>query len=140
MKLHDHFDGWHLTLESGFLQLIQIDYRLGLFLSDALDNAQLFVETTSYLKGPDVDATLNPAEPASLAPILPLFNTEVVSVVIRFTGELQVQFGSGYILEVDPSDSYEAWQLGCSIGVMFVSAPGGKVSFFQQENHLDRQI
>ena len=41
MELRDEKDGWHLSLQDGLVQLIQIDFRLGLFLSDASGKAQL---------------------------------------------------------------------------------------------------
>lgn len=132
MELQDQKDHWHLAFQAGLLQLIQIDFRLGLFLSDASGKAQLFVETPCRLKGPSIDVILDPAKSPSLAPILPLFNAEVIAIAARKTGKLEVRFGGGHTLEVDPHDTYEAWQLGCSTGVMLVCSPGGKVSFFQQ--------
>jgi hypothetical protein len=132
MELRDEKDGWQLSLQDGLVQLIQIDFRLGLFLSDASGKAQLYVEAPCHLRGPDVDVALTPAESSSLAPVLPLFNAKVTSVAIRNTGQLKVQFGDSCSLEVDPDDAYEAWQLGCSLGFMLVCSPGGKVSFFKQ--------
>ena len=132
MELRDEKHGWHLSLQDGLVQLIQIDFRLGLLLSDASGNAQLYVETPCRLKGPDVDVALTPAESSSLAPVLSLFNAKVTGVAILNTGQLKVQFGDDRSLEVDSDDAYEAWQLGCSIGFMLVCPPGGKVSFFKQ--------
>jgi hypothetical protein len=132
MELSDDRDGWHLSFQNGLVRLIQIDFRLGLLLSDASDKAHLYVETPCRLEGPDVDVVLTPAEPSTLAPVLPLFNTVVTSIAIRNTGQLRVQFGDSRSLQVDPDDAYEAWQLGCSIGLMLVCSPGGKVSIFKQ--------
>jgi hypothetical protein len=133
MELRDEKDGWHLSLKDGLVQLIQIDFRLGLVLSDTSGKAQLYIETPCRLKGAGGEVPLTPSESPSLAPILPLFNAKVIGVAIRKTGQLKVEFGDGQSLDVDPDDSYEAWQLGCSsIGSLLVCSPGGMVCFFQQ--------
>jgi hypothetical protein len=94
MELREAPDGWLLELQDGLVQLIQIDFRLGLSFADASGNAQLYVETPCRLKGPgpDTDVLLTPGEPSSLAPVLPLFNAKVTGVAIRTTGQLKVQF------------------------------------------------
>jgi len=133
MELRDEENGWQLSLENGFVQLIQIDFRLGLFLSDTSGTVQLYVETPCWLKGAYGEASLNPSESSSLAPILPFFNTKVIGVAIQKNGRLRVEFGDGHTLEVDPDGSYEAWQLSCtSIACVLICAPGGEVSFFRQ--------
>jgi hypothetical protein len=131
MELQNKNDGWYLAFRDGLVQLIQIDFRLGIFFSDATDKAQLFVETPCRLLGPDADASIVPAETASVAPILPFFNAKVVGIDIRKTGQLIVEFKDGHVLEVHPDNSYEAWQLSCSPGVMLICSPGGKVSLFR---------
>lgn len=137
MELRNEKDGWYLAFrDDGRVQLIQIDFRLGLFLSDASGEAQLYVETPCRLKGPETIVSLIPAEPLSLAPALGLFNTKVSGVAIRNTGQLNVQFGDHCSLEVDPDDAYEAWQLGCSDGFLLVCSPGGNVSLFKQTKNL----
>jgi hypothetical protein len=140
MELQDNNDGWRLALQDGLLQLIQIDFRLGLFLCDASAKAQLFVETSCRLKGKSIDVILNPSDSRSLAPILSLFNAKVRAVEARKTGKLVVQFGDGHSLEVDPHESFEAWQLRCSTGFMLVCSPGGKVSFFQQTERSAKSL
>ena len=132
MEFQQEQDGWHLVLHDGLVQLIQIDFRLGLFVSDASGKAQLYVETPCRLRGIDADVLLTPAEPSSLAPVLPLFNARVTRVAIRKTGQLKVEFGDGRTLEVDPDDKYEAWQIACSMGFMLVCSPGGNVSVFKE--------
>jgi hypothetical protein len=122
--------GWQLVLHDGYVQLIHIDFRLGLFLADASGDAKLCIGSPCRLKGEDSDVLLNPEESSSLAPALPLFNAKVIGLSIQQTGHLKVQFGDGRLLEVNPDDAYEAWELGCSIGFMLVCCPGGGVAFF----------
>lgn len=82
-----------------------------------------------------MECLLIPEEPASLAPILPLFNAKVIGIRIRKAGKLKVDFGNDLLLEVNPHEKYEAWQLGCSsIGLLLVCSPGGPVSVFRQPN------
>jgi len=131
LELRDDKDGWQLVLQDGFVQLIQIDFRLGLFLSDNSHKAQLYIASPCRLTGQEANALLNPEESSSLAPALPLFNARVTGISIRHTGHLRVQFGDGRVLEVTPDDAYEAWELGCSIGFMMVCCPGGDVSYFK---------
>lgn len=134
MMLKDDENGWYLLLQDGLVQLIQIDFRLGLFLSDTSGKAQLYIETPCLLSGPGGDVSLTPSQPSSLAPILPLFNAKVLGVSVQKTGKLKVEFADGFILEVGPDGRYEAWQLGCSppVECMFVCGPGGSVSLFKQ--------
>jgi hypothetical protein len=138
VELRDEKDGWLLALQDGLVQLIQIDFRLGLLLSDASGTAQLYIETPFCLNGPNTDVSLTPAKTSSLAPVLTLFNAAVIGVSIRKTGQLKVQFGDGRWLEVGPNDAYEAWQLGGSTGFMLVCSPGGNVSIFNQTEGPDR--
>ena len=67
MELRDDKDGWQLVLQDGFVQLIQIDFRLGLFLSDNSHKAQLYIASPCRLTGQEANALLNPEESSSLA-------------------------------------------------------------------------
>jgi hypothetical protein len=133
MELRSEKDGWSLAFQDGFVQLIQVEFRLGMFLSDASGTAKLYVETPCRLKGLDADMPLTPEHSSSLAPALSLFNAQVIDAAIQKTGHLRVRFGDGRSLEVDPDDAYEAWQLGCSVG-LFVCSPGGEVAFFEESD------
>jgi hypothetical protein len=124
--------GWRLILQDGYVQLIQIDFRLGLFLADASGDAKLFIGSPCRLKGQDCDVLLIPGESSSLAPALRLFNAKVTGLSVQLTGHLKVQFGDGRLIEVNPDDAYEAWELGCSIGFLMVCCPDGHVSYFSE--------
>jgi hypothetical protein len=134
MELIDDRDGWLISFQAGLVQMIQIDYRLGLLLSDGKASTNIHISTLGRLTWPGGEALLEPEETASLSPILPLANKGVRSVTIRATGHLRVEFAGGHVLEVAPDDQYEAWQLGCSVGargVMMVCSPGGSVAVFK---------
>jgi len=131
MEFKAEKDGWILSFDDGFVQLIQIDFRLGLLLSDGSGKAQIHIETPCLLKVADSEILLTPSKASSLGPILSLFNSRIINVMVNNTGCLMVRFGDGQILEVPPDKSYESWQINMpSIGSMMVCSPGGKVSLF----------
>jgi hypothetical protein len=134
MELREEKAGWSLILHEGRLGYIHIDFRLGLDIVDVSGTANLMIETPFRLSSFDAEVLLTPADSASLGPVLPLFNTEVVGLAIRKTGQLKVEFGNGCSLEVYPDESYEAWQFGSSLGFMLVCSPGGIVSLFREGN------
>ena len=132
MILREEKGGWSLLLANGRVQLIQIDFRLGLFLSDPPDEAELYIERTFRLKEPNGIVTLEPGKTATLAPALSLFNAKISNVTVRKTGGLKAEFAGEVSIEVGPDDRFEAWQLGSrSAGFMLICSPGGSVSFFQ---------
>lgn len=133
MKLRDEENGWRLEFdEDGVVQLIQIDFRLGLFISDKSGEAQLFIETPFEMNTPQGRHVLVPEDTPSLEPALTLFSAKVVRVSIRETGGLTVEFKKDVSIEVYPDDKYEAWQLSGSPEFMLVCAPGGSVAIFRE--------
>jgi hypothetical protein len=135
MQLETKEDGWHLIFLNGIVQLVKIDFRLGLVLSDGDDQAQLLIGTSCRLMGPGIDAVIDPEDTASTCPALKLFNKKVEDMDIRKSGHLVVNIGGEYLIKVSPSDSYEAWEIGCSIGFSMVCAPGGTVSLYRRGEH-----
>ena len=135
MRLTNEEEGWCLVLEEGLVQLIQIDFRLGLFLADASDSAKLFVGGECIIWADGSPQALTPEDPSSLAPILAFRNAKVARVSIRNTGYLRLDFKSGESLEVKPNDRYESWELGCSTGLMMICSPGGSVSLFRDRDN-----
>lgn len=132
MELRRLTCGWHLLFQSGVVSLIQIDFRLGLFLSDSQEMVTLHVETPCRLRGPSLDEFLEPAAAVTLSPALSLFNSKVLAIEIDSMGNLAVRFEGDRWLEVSPHASYEAWQVGSSTQeILLVCAPGGRVAFFE---------
>ena len=125
--------GWNLAMEDCRLQLIEIDFRLSLLFVDGGATARLHVETVCRLCCQGEEKTLDPNETSSLAPILSLFNMNVLNIQIRKHGTLTVSFSNGDTLDVHSDNNYEAWQITSDLGLMFVCCPGGEVSFFRQE-------
>jgi len=129
MKYTTTNDGWHIPMDGGSIQRIEVDFRLGLHFSDKVDTGHLYIESPCYLIDNKETTLLVPAIATSVAPILSLFNAEVVEVTILKTGHLSVMFSLGRSLTIAPDPAYEAWQIGC-MNFLIVCNPGGEVSVF----------
>jgi hypothetical protein len=135
MTFKEDNDGWSCTLANSRLQMIQIDFRVSLLISNGIEKAWVHIETAGKLKSDGQEAVFVPEDTQSLAPILRLFNTEVIGINIKKTGKLTIEFERSCVLEVAPDQSYEAWQVSCLGGneeeIMLVCGPGGKVTLFR---------
>jgi hypothetical protein len=132
MELNELDERWCVSMAEGRVQRIEIDFRLGLLLSDGSETASLYIGVPCRLHGPNMDAWLIPGEPASLSPVLPFFNAEVANVDARKTGELSVEFRDGHCLSAASHEKYEAWEIGATIGFLMVCSPGGAITIFRQ--------
>jgi hypothetical protein len=130
MKLHEQQFGWRLKLDDCRITRLQIDYRLGLDLSDAKETMSLIIETPCILHIGGASHDLVPDDVTSLGPGLRLFNVEVAAVEIKRTGVLTVFLGDRGHLEVPPHEKYESWQLSLLGRFLLVGGPGGAVSIF----------
>jgi Family of unknown function (DUF6188) len=135
MLFRETKDGWYCGLPNGRVQMIQIDFRLNLLVSDNLGEAWIHIETIGRLKSAREEIAFVPKETSSLAPVLCLFDARVDGINILKSGQISVDFADGQSLVVDPDASYEAWQVECSRHdeerVMLVCNPGGKVTLFR---------
>jgi hypothetical protein len=135
MELLKQHDGWRLALENARVQMIQIDFRLSLLVSDGQDEAWVHIETPGVLRSGAKELLLTPEQTPTLAPILHLFNAEVTVIDIRKAGRLIIGFAGDGAIEVAPHDSYEAWQVAVQSergGCLLVCAPGGEIAFFEE--------
>jgi hypothetical protein len=132
LELNEIDQSWQLSLRQGIVRLIQIDFRLGLFLSDPPDELIIYVETVFSLENASGRTSLQVERPLSLCPMLAFFNARVRSVLIQKTGNLKVNFEDGSCLEVEPDNIHDAWQVASpSRGFLLVCSPGGTVSVFR---------
>jgi len=136
MRLLEEDNHWTLKLIDGRVARIQIDFRLGIDLSDSevKDVATLYIETEFSVKNDDSIVQINPENTATLSPILKFFNKEVEQIRIAKTGQLVLYFRDGQSIEVPPNKRYEAWQLGVPPNILLVCSPGGSISVFQQSS------
>jgi len=75
MELKEQGEDWCLTARDATVNLIQIDFRLSLFLADPQNEATV-IETPCRLRTRDTSVVLRPAETSTLAPIPPFFQRE----------------------------------------------------------------
>lgn len=74
MTLTETSDSWHLALRAGRVQMIQIDFRLGLLFADGQDSSWLHIETECKLKDGRAEALFVPEQARTVAPILLFFD------------------------------------------------------------------
>ena len=134
MELKEHGKGWCLAFRNASVHLIQIDFRLSLFLLHPPNEATVIVGTSST---PPENArrrvsSLRPRHYSTLAPILPFFNATVTGISNSKRRER-----SEWNSVVDPHSKSipnpmcEAWQLASStMGFLLVCSPGGAVALF----------
>jgi hypothetical protein len=141
MELKEDQDGWDISFKNGRVQLVQIDFRLSLLVSDGSDKVWLRVETSGLLKSGMTETPIVPAQPVTLVPVLPLFNAVVRNVRVARAGPLVIEFQHNISLRVEPDQAYEAWQVECSTGgdeLLLVCPPGGDVVVFRNPNEARR--
>ena len=141
MNLKEDQDGWVISFNNGRVQLIQIDFRLSLLVSDGPDKVWLRVETPGSLKSGTIETPVVPVESMTLAPVLSLFNAMVGSVRVAKTGSMVIEFQPDVSLRVMPDEAYEAWQVECSTGtgeLLLVCPPGGDVVIFRNLDEARR--
>jgi hypothetical protein len=139
MEFLERANGWNFILHQGGLRLIKIDYRLTFVLMEESATIELCIANPFTMTNKGADSLCVPEDPKSLAPLLPLINSQVDSIEVRSSGQLAVYFGSEVTIKGRPDPSYEAWQLGIPSGFLpsgflMICSPGGKVVIFQKES------
>lgn len=133
MELRETNDGWFIETSHARVQLIQIDFRVGLMLSGAGGNAQLYVESPFHVRDANgIDHLLVPGRANTVSPVLDLFNVEISDIRIRKKGILDVRFANEFFLLVHPDENFEAWQIGTA-NFSMVCSPGGEITLFSQK-------
>lgn len=132
MNIKETDSEWIIALDNCIVQLIKIDFRLGLFLHDGENTLELQIETPFNFLSKDGVAICVPENTQSLGPVLQISNMKVIALIIKKKGEMHIQFESEFSIEIRPDPAYEAWQLSGSTGFLFVCPPEGNVSFFRK--------
>ena len=135
MTYHESADGWHFETIDSRVQMIQIDFRLSLLISNGAGDMWVRIETAGHLASGTNATLFAPAETRSLAPVLELFNAKVDGVYVKKTGRLEVRFEDNRSIEVQPDRAYEAWQveyLCKDEKLVLVCAPGSEVVVFRE--------
>lgn len=139
MKLLESDRKWVLTANEGRVTRIQIDFRVGIDLSDEEGILSIKIETPFNILMNGVDNRIEPGECSTLAPILCVFNASIEEIVILKSGELSIIFNNALSLNVVPDDEYEAWQISFPGRFLLVCSPGGNVSVFVEKKQNDNE-
>lgn len=139
MRFVDEASEWKCIFDQGMVSLVRIDFRVTFVITDSSSTLEACIETPFRIAIESLDTICVPDDPRSLAPILPLTNARVESVVVGEFGHLTIDFGSNAAIKVNPDRSYEAWQLAASTGLLIVCSPGGKTVMFKKKDVLPRQ-
>ena len=137
MRYNESIEGWQFETIDCRMQLIQIDFRLGLLISDGTSDIWVRIETAARIVSGTNATLFDPATIQSLVPILDFFNAKVRGVNIDKTGRLEVRFEDGRLIEVQPDRSFEAWQVEYACKgekLMLVCAPGSEVVVFRESS------
>jgi hypothetical protein len=128
-------DRYVLPLGERRVSRIYIDFAFGIFFWEPGPGIEIRIGGRIRLRhGSEKEVIANPADPASLCPLLSLFGLSVANAYALKDGTLKVEFKENIVLQIDPDDKYEAWELASSEGLnglKLVSLPGGRVAFWQ---------
>jgi hypothetical protein len=137
LDLCENSAGWRLAFDSARVQMIQVDFRLGLLIADESGTAQIHIESPFKFQLPDGEwVRIVPEKAETISPILSLANRFVFGVLAGNDGALSIKFDGGYEMQVPPGEQYESWQLAYGRKLL-VSGPEGKMDYFQQPGRLD---
>lgn len=124
----DHF--WRYEFKDFRVSKLSVTSAFGLSLSDGVLEGRLRIEQPYEFVCGEKKYTCDPHSAASLSPCLSLRWKELEAIQIFEDGRAEARFSEGLFLQLRTNDSYEAWQFALLGYVLFISCPGGGVSFF----------
>jgi hypothetical protein len=106
---------------------VEFDYAIA-FLTES--GGQVKIETPFVLIGEDqARKVIDPPAPGTSAvDVLRVLRQKIVRADFTDEGHLRLEIGTVMSIEVDPHDSFEAWNFADSRGVKVVCLPGGGVA------------
>lgn len=140
MQLLETDYGWCVRIDDCRVQRIEVDFRLGLLLSDKSGVGSVHIETPCRVNTAGSTALLTPGDASSICPILSFFDAKVAAIKICKTGQLAVEFGDRGSLVVEPNEQYEAWQFGFPGAFLMVCPPGGDVCVFHEPGTESKDV
>jgi hypothetical protein len=133
-QLEERDDRYVLPLWGRSVSRCFVDYGFGLCFYVDGPSTEIRIEgKMRLLKNGHQQALVDPGpgagpDPRTLGPLLILFGKTVISAHAFKNGELRILFEDDLILEVDPGEKYEPWEVSASNGLKLVSTPGGNLS------------
>jgi hypothetical protein len=130
-------DRYVLPLAGRSVSRCYIDYAFGLCFYNNGPSTEIRIEgKIRLLANRDQVVLVDPGpgsgpDPRLLGPLLVLFGKSVIWAHAFKSGALKILFEGELILEVDPGQKYEPWELSSSSGLKLVSLPGGSIAYWK---------
>jgi hypothetical protein len=135
LRLERNNAGFEVSLVDAQVNLVLLDFRLGIHALDLHNESlKIAIGTSFSFRQPGAPATtLEPEEanPALGALAVTLRHQQVRRCVVKTGGDLELEFGSGLMIEVPPDPHYEAWQLDLP-GHKIIAMPGGELAVWDE--------
>lgn len=126
--IREEQDRYLIFLKDCVVTRIYIDHAFGIQLwGDQLD-FDIKIEIGFELHSQHTKMFCNPALKSTLEPALNLFELVVEHIFVYKKGCLELYFENEIQIFVPSDQSYEAWQISSSNGLLVVSLPGGSVA------------
>jgi hypothetical protein len=107
-----------------------VDYSFGLQFFEMEQETEFRINCPFSLGTVDAPSLHDPERSETMAEPIRLFRAEVTEARAYEDGTLDVLFADGRRLTVAPDPNYEAWQMTCADGMMFVALPGGGLAIW----------
>lgn len=125
--LYDEHGHWVLPVAGGEVTQVRVDFAFGLMIEAWLS---IRIEGRFSLERGGMVHEYDPADTASLGPLVVLHKSVVSEALARKDGRLTIRFADGTILIVPPGDQYEAFVIDGALPPIqrkftLVSLPGG---------------
>ena len=118
-------DRWVLPLGGRTVARCFVDYSFGLVL-DGKGRVEVSLSYFRFRDSDGVEHSLNTeADRRLLAPALACFGLSVAQACALKSGQLRITYTDGTLIEADPHDQFESWQVSGPGNLLVVSAPGG---------------
>ena len=130
-QLVEYRDYWLMPLQGKMITRCLVDSAFGIELWDSDSTITIRIEGSFTFREQGTDQLLSPEHPTALGPVLATVGKTVTAVRACKNGRLEVHFGDGSGLSVEPDAEYEAWEIVSSGGLRVVCTPGGSVSVWQ---------
>jgi hypothetical protein len=123
-----HPDRWVVSMADAVVSRCSFDWAVSWLIATGGGEVEIRVEQPFLFGVSEMVRLVPDGPPPQLAPVLTTLRDSVVRVEAFADGRLEVEFGSGAVATVEPSDEFEAWSLAGPGGAKLVSKPGGGVT------------
>ena len=82
----------------------------------------------SYTEADGLAREIDPEQAEQVSPLLALVSRPLTRVTVERSGGLELAFGDGSLLRIDPDPQFEAWEArgeGAFEGLAYLCGPGG---------------